>query len=116
MDMIDTPWKTISVCIPLGCFYINPDWANTLYDEPSDFRNVEFGVTLYNAYGEHMSYEQFLQHLATYGGELTPAPATPSTGFNHPDWPYSGGYFDGPDTGKNRPIVDILLWRFPFGR
>ncbi len=114
-NVINDPWITFNICVPLGCYYINPAWATNLFDDPSDYRNVEFGITLYDTYGKHMSFEQFQKHLAIYGGGLTPAPIIPGTGFSHPDWPYSMGYFDGPDTGKNKPIVDILLWRSPFG-
>jgi hypothetical protein len=62
-----------------------------------------------------MTFEQYQQHLAFYGYWLTPGPEIPETRFEHPDWPYSVGYFDGPDTGRNGPIVTLLLWRFPFG-
>ena len=53
--------------------------------------------------------------LSSICGGLTPAPVIPVSRFEHPDWPYSVDYFEGPDTQKNKSIVDFLLWRFPFG-
>jgi len=114
-DLIGDPWITLNVCIPLGCYYINPEWMSTLFDDPGDYWNVEFGVRLYDTYHRQMTYDQFQSYLATNGWWLTPAPVIPETRFEHLDWPYSVGYFDGPDTAKNKSIVDLLLWRFPFG-
>jgi hypothetical protein len=32
------------VCFKLGCYYFNPDWRQTAFDDPADWLNVEFGV------------------------------------------------------------------------
>lgn len=114
-DIIGDPWITLNVCIPLGCYYINPEWMSTLFDDPGDYWNVEFGVRLYDTFHSQITYNQFQDFLATYGWWLTPAVEIPTTRYENQDWPYSVGYFDGPDTTKNKPIVDLLLWRSPFG-
>ena len=114
-DLVADPWVSLPVCIPLGCYYINPDWVSTLFDDPGDYWNVEFGVRLYNSYGSRMSFDQFQNHLTAYGWWLTLAVTIPDSRFEHPNWPYSAGYFDGPDTTKNKPLVDLLLWRSPLG-
>jgi RHS repeat-associated protein len=114
-DIVDDPLITVNICIPLGCYYINPSWANTMFDDPGDYWNVEFGIRLYDIYRSQISYKQFQDYLALNSGWLTPAPEIPSTRFFISAWPYSVGYFDGPDTIKNKPIVDLLLWRSPLG-
>ena len=114
-DIMVDPWRTINLCVQLGCYYFNPDWVNTLFDDPGDYWGVEFGVRLYNTYGSQLSSEQFQRYLAQHGGWLTPASVIPDWRFEHPDWPYPVEYFDGPDTKKNKPIVELLLWRSPFG-
>jgi len=114
-DIVSDPQITLNVCIPLGCYYVNPEWVSTLFDDPGDYLNVEFGVKLYDTYHSQMTYRQFQDYLATYGYWLTPATEIPEKRFEHPDWPYWVGYFDGPDTQRNKPIVDLLLWRSPFG-
>lgn len=88
---------------------------STLFDDPGDYWNVEFGVRLYNSYGSRISFYQFQNHLTAYGWWLTLAATIPDSRFEHPNWPYSAGYFDGPDTAKNKPLVDLLLWRSPLG-
>ena len=96
-------------CVYLGCYYINPDWVKSLFDDPQDYASVQWGVRLYNQCGRDLSYSEFQDHLALRGNELTPAPSIPKQDWTHPDWPFERGYFNGPDDAKNERWVKILL-------
>jgi hypothetical protein len=100
-----------ALCVRLGCYYFNPAWAPTLFDDPQDWQNVEFGVKLYDAYHENLTFDQFQSFLASYGNQLTPAADIPEWNWVNPrgGWPYNLGRFDGPDTVKNQKWVDLLL-------
>jgi RHS repeat-associated protein len=95
--------------IRLGCYYVNPDWVTSLFDDPQDYSSVEWGVQLYNRYSRHLSYRQFQDYLTLRGTDLTPAPTIPKQDWTHPDWPFERGYFNGPDDAKNERWVKILL-------
>jgi RHS repeat-associated protein len=101
----------LEVCIPLGCYYVNPTWRSTLFDDPADWQSVEFGAQMFNVYGPRLTLEQFQDFLATYGQWLTPAPTAPAWYWTNPrgGWPYEVGHFDGPDTGRNGRWVMHLL-------
>jgi RHS repeat-associated protein len=99
-----------ALCVRLGCYYFNPDWALTLFDDPKDWQNVEFGVKLYDTYRENLTFDQFQSFLASHGNQLTPAAVIPEWNWVNPGgWPYNLGRFDGPDTGQNQKWVDLLL-------
>jgi RHS repeat-associated protein len=100
-----------AVCIPLGCYYVNPEWWRTAFDEPRDWQNVEFGVQLFDTYGARLSFDQFQDFLATRGDWLTPAPYTPEWYWVNPygGWPYEVGRFNGPEAGQNERWVVSLL-------
>jgi RHS repeat-associated protein len=100
-----------AVCIPLGCYYVNPAWWRTAFDEPGDWQNVEFGVQLYDTHKAQMTLEQFEDFLATNGSMLTPAPTTPTWYWvnSQERWPYEVGHFAGPEAGQNERWIQMLL-------
>jgi RHS repeat-associated protein len=100
-----------ALCIPLGCYYVNPAWWRTAFDEPGDWQNVEFGVRLYDTYKAQMTLEQFRDFLATNGNTLTPAAHIPEWNWTNPQggWPYEVGRFDGPEAGQNERWIRLLL-------
>ena len=100
-----------AVCIPLGCYYVNPDWWRTLFDEPGDWWNVEFGVQLFDAHGTRLTFDQFQDFLTTRGGWLTSAQETPEWNWINLQggWPYKVGRFDGPEAGQNELWIQLLL-------
>ena len=101
----------VEVCIPLGCYYVNPDWWQTAFDEPGDWQNVEFGIQLYDTHTAQMTLEQFQDFLATNGSSLTPAAYIPEWNWTNPQggWPYEVGRFDGPEAGQNERWIQMLL-------
>ena len=101
-------------CISLGCYYINPDWWQTGFDEPGDWQNVEFGIQLFNAYGPRMTFEQFQSFLANRGHSLTPAAQTPDWNWTNPNpgWPYGVGRFNGPKEAQYELPIQLLLLRW----
>jgi RHS repeat-associated protein len=96
-------------CYKIGCFHLEWEEMRTLFDDPTDYAMVEFGVRMYNAYGRTLTYNQFQAYLAAHGNELMPAPSIPPQNFTNPDWPYPVGYFNGPDEKENEGLVRILL-------
>jgi hypothetical protein len=104
-------WVELDHCISLGCYYINPDWWQTGFDEPGDWWNVEFGIQLFRAYGSRMTFEQFQSFLATRGHSLSPAPLTPEWNWVNPNpgWPYRVGRFDGPKAAQYELPIQLLL-------
>lgn len=86
-------------------------WVKSLFVGPQDWKNVEFGVKLYDTYHENLTFDQFQSFLASHGNELTPAAYIPEWNWVNPygGWPYNLGHFDGPDTIKNQKWVDLLL-------
>ena len=99
------------ICIPLGCYYVNPDWWRTGFDEPGDWWNVEFGVQLFNTYGTQLTFDQFQDFLAAHSDWLTPASTIPEWNWVNQQrgWPYKVGRFDGPRAGQYEPWVQLLL-------
>jgi len=100
-----------AVCIPLGCYYVNPAWWRTAFDEPGDWQNVEFGVRLYDTYKAQMTLEQFEDFLAANGSSLTPAAYIPEWNWTNPQggWPYEVGHFAGPEAGQNERWIRMAL-------
>jgi RHS repeat-associated protein len=100
-----------AACIPLGCYYVNPDWWRTSFDDPSDWQNVEFGVQLFETYGAQLTFDQFQDSLAARGDWLTLASSIPEWNWVNPKggWPYEAGRFDGPEAGQNERWVRSLL-------
>jgi hypothetical protein len=101
-------------CFQIGCFHLELDELQTLFDDPQDYATIDFGIRMYNTYGRSLSYSQFQDYLATYSNELTPAPSISEQGFTNPNWPYRVGYFNGPDDQENERLVRALLvnWRW----
>lgn len=97
------------VCIRLGCYYINPDWITSFFDDPQDKASVEFGVRMYNLYGKGLTKVQFQEYLADQGNTLTPAPPIYGPSIPNAKWPYDRGYFNGPDDEVNEPQVSMWL-------
>jgi hypothetical protein len=99
-----------SYCFSLGCYYVNPEWLSTGFDEPGDWWNVEFGIKMFRTYGKQMSLDQFQNFLASHGHWLTPGQEREWHWAKKPGkWPYRVGYFDGPDEAKNEVPVVLLL-------
>ena len=100
-----------AICIQLGCYYINPEWWQTAFDEPGDWWNVEFGVQLFDAYSTRLTFDQFQDFLGTQGSWLTPASFTPEWNWINPKsgWPYETGRFDGPEARQNERWVRQIL-------
>ncbi|MBN1876746.1 MAG: hypothetical protein JXA33_21155 [Anaerolineae bacterium] len=96
-------------CIKLGCYYINPDWTKSFFDDPQDQASVEFGIQMYNAYGKALTEVQFRDYLTCYGDELTPALIVYGPGIPQAEWPYYIGYFNGPDDAQNERWLQLLL-------
>jgi hypothetical protein len=92
---------TISVCDwELFGFYANPDWADTLYDDPDDYQAVELGVRLWDKYGRGMTESQLIRELEQNRFQLAPTPIEyggNSYGWRNPHgwWPYKIGHFKG---------------------
>jgi hypothetical protein len=103
----------IEYCFSLGCYYVNPKWWKTGFDQPGDWWNVEFGVKLYDTCGRQLTFEQFENSLSTRGYWLTPAPQTPEWNWINPNpgWPYKTGRFDGPNEAKYELPIQLLLLR-----
>ena len=96
-----------ALCVRLGCYYFNPDWALTLFDDPQDWQTVEFGVKLYDTYRENLTFDQFQSFLASHGNQLTPAAEIPEWNWVNPGgWPYNlgrfrwAGYWTKPEMGR----------------
>jgi RHS repeat-associated protein len=100
---------TFEHCLQLGCYYINPDWVKSLFDDPQDWASVEFGVQMYNTCGQQLTRAQFQDHLALHGDELTPAPGVYGPGMPNTAWPYHVGFFNGPDDATNERWLRVLL-------
>jgi hypothetical protein len=98
-------------CISLGCYYINPDWWQSGFDDPNDWQSVEFGIQLFRAYGPQMTLAQYQSFLAARGRSLTAAPRTPEWNWVNPipGWPYRVGSFDGPKAAKHELPIQLLL-------
>jgi hypothetical protein len=96
-------------CQELGCYYINPEWVDSLFDDPVDWASVEAGVQLYDAYGKHLTIEQFKDYLAFPGNELVQVPSPARYEKFNSAWPYGVGYFNGWDDKKNEPWIQLLL-------
>ncbi|NMC34701.1 MAG: hypothetical protein GYA36_19940 [Veillonellaceae bacterium] len=102
-------------CLSMGCYYFNPDWANTYYDDPLDYQAVEFGIRLYETNKENMSFQQFQTFLTRNRTMLTKGdPKSKSIWRSIDDGFYKPEFFDGPDAAKNAPVVNALLLWPPF--
>jgi len=100
------------MCIALGCYYFNPAWKDTQYDDPMDYQAVEFGIRMYAATQGRISFSLFQTFLSNNRSSLTKGnPVSKSLWKEVYDDIYKPGYFDGPDTVKNAGTVDgLLLW------
>jgi len=90
------PWdpKVISI-------YVNPEWADTQFDQPLDWKAVEFGIMLYVRYRGNLGLPQLRDLLGQYGEAMltrSPIPVLVLGWRNQRHtWPYHVGYFDGPN-------------------
>jgi len=102
-------------CQEFGSYFFNPEWAKTFYDDPLDYQAVEFGVQLFETTKGNLSYEAFKIFLTSNRLMLTKgSPETKDKWHKIKDDFYTQGYFDGPDTTKNSPTVNVLLLWPPF--
>jgi len=97
------------ICQRLGCYYINPDWIKSLFDDPTDWASTESGIQMYNTYGRYLTITQFKDYLAFPGNELVQVPAPTKDDKFDAAWPYPVGYFNGPDDKKNERWIQVLL-------
>jgi len=104
--------STYRTCLQLGCYYFNPEWKDTYFDDPLDYQAVEFGVKLFDNFNKNITFTGFESFLSNNRSMLLKGnPVSETKWDNIDDDFYQPGYFDGPDTAKNAPIVNaLLLW------
>jgi hypothetical protein len=86
-------------CISIGCFYVNPEWVSSLFDDPTDYTTIEFGMQLYRDYPSGVTMPQFRAYVSGHGTWLSPPPEVPGSVFDQHDWEYEVGDFNGPKWG-----------------
>lgn len=97
----DEYWYGMRVCGEDYGFYLNPQYLATWYDDPQDYRMVEFGIQLWENYRENLTENQFVQEIENHRYQLPLVPSIPygttPFGWRNPKgtWPYRVGYFDG---------------------
>jgi RHS repeat-associated protein len=105
-QVIDPAHKEEAQCLippwdPLISIYVNVEWADTQFDQPLDWKAVEFGIMLFERYRNNVGLSQFRDFLGQYGEHMLTPPRVPVLvlGWTNPwgEWPYSVGYFDGPN-------------------
>jgi len=99
------------VCKQFGCYYINPQWIRSGFDDPVDWAAVEFGVKLFDHYGSSLTMRQFKEALASHGSSLAPPPIQPEWNWVNKNlrWPYRVGDFNGPREAEYEPEIQRLL-------
>jgi hypothetical protein len=86
-------------CLPtdaLPCFYFNPEYQGTLFDDPLDYNSVEFGSRLFDIFGYNVPLEGFKVMLGVYQSVLAHESAPLDAGsYTNWAWPYPLRFFDG---------------------
>jgi RHS repeat-associated protein len=95
-------------CKLLGCYYINPSWAATYFDDPTDYSAIDLGIELYKSYQNGLTFTQLIRSINSRADKLAHPSYTPSSFYwINPlgGWPYDIGRFNGPNDSSNEPIV-----------